>query len=124
MMYWPRYVDRIQRLWMDLARAQIDAMTTITCRLTILANRDTPRARRRSDREARTMVSEKVAALLAGARDASTTMMRRRRTRSDDFATGVGVAVDATRAFVAPAVRRVARNARRLKKTAVTMDRS
>ena len=121
-MTWPIYVERMQRLWVDLAFAQVDAMTTVMFRLPILANRITAHARRRSDREARTMVMEKIDAFLAGARDASTTLARSRSSRTDTFETGTALAVSATRAFVTPAVRRVARNAGRLRRSAIEID--
>lgn len=103
-------------LWMDMIAAQGHAMRTIAARTAILADTSTPAKRRRASREAHAMVAEKMTALSRGAIDGGAVLARsatRGKTTPEAMAATV---LAATRAAFEPARRRVAINARRLKR--------
>lgn len=113
---WKSYRDLTSRVWTDLLIAQLQAATTITRRTAILFDRTTVGARRRADLESRRMVAEKIRAFGDGAVDAMQEALRTSPSQMRDGPASAEKATRIGRAFLDPALHRVARNARRLNK--------
>lgn len=111
---WKTWREQNWKLWSELATAQFNAITTISKRMSILFDTSTPRARRRADRESRTMVTEKIRAANRGMIAAAQTAARTDPNDVRDLPDAAAAATRVGRAFLAPAFRRVGRNAERL----------
>lgn len=103
--------------WMDVLAAQRDAARTVAARGAILLDTSTAAKRRRAERESRTMVAEKVAALALGAAAGARVLMRTSLSTGSDPVAVSKAMLRASRAAFEPARVRVAANARRLSRT-------
>lgn len=111
---WKTWREQNQKLWTELATAQFNAITTVSKRMVIILDRSTPRARRRADRESRTMVTEKIRAANRGMIAAAQTAARIDPRDVRDLSDAAAAVTRVGRAFLAPAFRRVARNTERI----------